>query len=116
MTARAEARAARGLGLTMSQWDDLDEQDRAWALALDLSDAEVEAGKCPACGGDPDECQDADNQHAYVVSLGRCYRTVAVQNALKRRKDDPDAAALLVKVTLDPARKKSAMRKVANRG
>ena len=31
------------MGLTMSQWDDLDDHDRAWALGVGLADAEAEA-------------------------------------------------------------------------
>ena len=96
------------MGLTMSQWDDLSEYDRSWALALRVAEMQDEARQCPACGGDPAECQDADNQHAFVVDLGRCYRTVAVEAAKRKRQTDPDLAALLVKVRLDPARKKSA--------
>ena len=100
----------------MSQWDALDEHDRAWALAADVAAVEDDALKCPACGGPKSECQDPDNQHAYVVSLRRCYRTRAVQDAMKKRKDDPDLGSLLTVVTLDPTRKKSAMQKGASRG
>lgn len=99
------------MGYTIEEWDALDEYQRAWALAPDVVDAQRDAKKCPACGGTDGECQDADNQHAYVVTLRRCYRTRAVQDALKKRKDDPDAGSLLVSVTLDPTRKKSAMKK-----
>lgn len=98
------------MGLTMSQWDELDDHDRAWALAADIEDA---AATCPACGGPAAECQDADNQHAYVVSVRRCYRTRAVQEALTKRKSDPDFGSLLVSVTLDPKLKKSARQEVA---
>ena len=101
---------ARGMGLAMSQWDALDEYDRAFALAVDAAPAE---DVCPACGGPAAECQDADNQHAYVVSVRRCYRTRAVQDALQKRKSDPDFGSLLVSVTLDPTRKKSANRRQA---
>ena len=104
------------MGLTMAQWDDLDEHDRAWALAPDLIDAETDAGKCAACGGPAADCQDADNQHAYVVTLRRCYRTRAVQDALKARQSDPDAGSLIVSVTLDPTLKKSARAKEPTRG
>lgn len=104
------------MGLTMSQWDDLDDYERAWAIGPDLFDAEQAAGKCAACGGPAADCQDTDNQHAYVVTLRRCYRTRAVQDALKARANDPDAGSLLVSVTLDPTRKKSARAKEAGRG
>ena len=102
---------ARGMGLTMSQWDALDDYDRAFALAADVPDDDAES--CPACGGPASECQDADNQHAYVVSVRRCYRTRAVQDALQKRKSDPDFGSLLVSVTLDPTLKKSANRRQA---
>lgn len=103
------------MGLSMSQWDELDDHDRAWALALDVTDAEKAvteaAASCEACGGPKAECQDPDNQHAYVVTFGRCYRTRAVQEAQRKRSKDPDMGSLLVKVTLDPTRKKSARKK-----
>jgi hypothetical protein len=104
------------MGLTIEQWDDLDDYARAHALAPDLLDAEREAAKCPACGGPASDCQDPDNQHAYVVTLRRCFRTRAVQDALKKRQTDPDAGSLLVSVTLDPTRKKSATKRGASRG
>ena len=104
------------MGLTMAQWDDLDAHDRAWALAPDLLDAERAAGKCTACGGPSADCQDTDNQHAYVVTLRRCYRTRAVQDALKARQGDPDIGSLLVSVALDPTLKKSARAKETGRG
>ena len=63
------------MGLSMSQWDDLDEQDRAWALGLDVADAKDAAGRCEACGGPASECQDVDNQHAYVIEYRRCFKT-----------------------------------------
>ena len=106
--ARAEARAARRLGLTMTQWDELDDYDRAWALGLDVADAETAAGACQACGGPASECQDPDNQHAYVPTYRRCYRTRAIDDARKARKSDPDLGSLLISVTLDPTKKKSA--------
>lgn len=102
---------ARAMGLTMSQWDELDEQDRAWALGLDYADAESAAGRCEACGGPASECQDADNQHAYVVKYRRCYKTRAVQEAQRKRASDSDYGSLLIVATLDPSRKKSARKK-----
>ena len=100
------------MGLTMSQWDDLDEHDRAWALGLDVADAEQNLedaeGKCPACGGPKAECQDPDNQHAYVATFKRCYRTRAIEEARRTRKNDPDMGSLLIAVHLDPTKKKSA--------
>lgn len=96
------------MGLTMSQWDDLDDHDRAWALGLDLVEAQESAGACPACGGPSEVCQDADNQHAYVVTTRRCYRTRAVEEAKRKRKDHD---GILWAVTLDPSKKKSARKK-----
>ena len=104
------------MGLTIDQWDNLDDYQRAHILGPDIIDAEREAAKCPACGGKSGECQDTDNQHAFVVTLRRCYRTRAVQDAMKARSKDPDAGSLLVSVTLDPTRKKSATKKGASRG
>lgn len=93
----------------MSEWDALDEVDRSYALGEYVAEMEDEARRCPACGGDPDECQDTDNQHAYVVTTRRCYRTRALAEAQKARKTDHDG--VLWSVTLDPTLKKSARRK-----
>ncbi|WP_030526606.1 hypothetical protein [Phycicoccus jejuensis] len=111
--ARAEARVARAMGLSMSQWDDLDEHDRAYALALDLVDAEDAAGRCTCCGGVAAECQNPDNQHAYVVTFRRCFRTLAVMEAEEKRRGKDglgDMKGVLTVVRLDPALKKSATR------
>ena len=102
------------MGYTIEEWDELDEYSRAWALAPDVLDAERNARKCPACGGDPGECQDPDNQHAYVVTTRRCYRTRALAEAQKKRTQDNEG--VLWSVALDPTRKKSAMKKEARRG
>lgn len=91
------------MGMTIEQWDELDEYQRAHALTLDLLDAERVAGRCTQCGGPASECQDALNQHAYEVSWRRCYRTVAVREAEKKRKDHVGVVAV---VTLNPALKK----------
>lgn len=107
-TARAEARVARAMGLTMSQWDALDEHDRAYALALDLVEAEEAVGRCPQCGGPAAECQSPDNQHAYVVTWRRCYRTRAIREAERQRTDHDGVMAV---ARLDPSKKKSATKK-----
>jgi hypothetical protein len=93
------------MGLTIDQWDALDDYQRAHALAPDLIDAEREAGRCSQCGGPASVCQDPDNQHAYVVTFRRCYRTRAVREAERKRTESDGVMAV---VTLDPARKKSA--------
>ena len=72
------------MSLTMTQWDALDEYDRAWAFGLDILDAEEKVGRCAACGGPADVCQDTDNQHAYVVSVRRCFRTRALQEEQRK--------------------------------
>jgi len=96
------------MGLTIDQWDALDEHQRAHALAPSLIHAELEAGRCSQCGGPASVCQDADNQHAYVVTWRRCYRTRAVREAERTRKDTDGVMAV---VTLNPALKKSAQKK-----
>jgi hypothetical protein len=96
----------------MSQWDELDEYERAWALGADVADAEEAALRCTQCGGPKSECQDPDNQHAYVVEFRRCYRTRAVREAERSR---TDTDGVVVSVTLDPTRKKS-VQKGARRG
>ena len=45
------------------------------------------------------------------MTLKRCYRSRAINDALKGRKDDPDKASLIITATLNPAKKKSARRK-----
>lgn len=103
------------MGLSMSQWDALDDHDRAWALALEVAEAkvraEVEAATCPVCGGPKAECQDPDNQHAYDVTLARCFKTRAVDAAKRKRESDPDLGSLIVKAVLNPDKKKSARKK-----
>lgn len=101
------------MGLTMSQWDDLDEYDRAWALGVELAEAEDEAGRCKACGGPASVCQDPDNQHAYEVRFKRCYRTAAILEAQEKR---TDLKGVLTVATLNPDLKKSARRKESTRG
>ncbi|GGL27700.1 hypothetical protein H9L10_03520 [Phycicoccus endophyticus] len=100
------------MGLTMSQWDALDEHDRAWALGADVAEAEDAAERCTQCGGPAALCQDPDNQHAFVVTFTRCYRTRAIREAEKKRTDHD---GVIAHVTFDPTRKKSA-RKGARRG
>lgn len=95
----------------MAQWDELNDDDRAWAMAVDVADTEHAAKKCPACGGDPDECQNPDNQHAFEVTLRRCFKSRAVQEALTARKKDPHASSLVVTVKLNADKKKSARKK-----
>lgn len=92
----------------MSQWDDLDDYDRSWALAADVADGIEREGQCEACGGPKSECQDPDNQHAYEVSFRRCYRSQAVREAEKKR---TDLEGVLSVVTLNPAKKKSKRKK-----
>ena len=101
------------MGLTMTQWDELPEYDRAWALGLDYVDAEEKIGQCSQCGGPADVCQDADNEHAYKVTWRRCYRTRAIKEAERARTDHDGVIAV---VTLDPSRKKSAGKKGAGDG
>ena len=103
------------LGLTISQWDDLPEHDRSWALAADFAESQLRAEQCEACGGPKAECQNADSQHAYEVAFRRCYRTQAVARAQKARTDHD---VVLTVVTLNPALKKSAQpkKRVAPRG
>ncbi len=95
------------MGLTISQWDDLDPHDQAYAIGVDIADGQAAAGRCTQCGGPASECQDTDNQHAYVVTWRRCYRTRAVKEAEKTRSDHAGVVAV---VTLDPSRKKTAQK------
>lgn len=96
------------MGLTMTEWDALDDYDRAWALAADVAAGLDQQERCEACGGPKSECQDPDNQHAYEISFRRCYRSQAVREAEKKR---TDMDGVLTVVTLNPAKKKSAREK-----
>lgn len=97
------------MGLSMSQWDDLNEHDRAWVLGLDEADAEHAAGRCTQCGGPASVCHDYDNQHAYDVTWRRCWRTYAVRAAEKKR-GSKDMDGVVAVVVLNPAKKKSAQK------
>ncbi len=105
------------MGYTIDQWDALDDYQRAHALGPDLLEAERAAARCTQCGGPAVDCQDTDNQHAYVVEFRRCYRTRAVKEAQEKRakSSNGDMNGVVTIVTLDPTRKKSA-RKVATSG
>lgn len=92
------------LGKTISEWDELDEHDRAHVLGVQVAESREAEGRCKACGGPASECQDPDNQHAYEVSFRRCYRTAAVI-AAQRKRTDMDGVQTVV--TLNPAKKKS---------
>ena len=95
-------KAARELGLTLSQWDELSEDDRDWALA------EAHQPTCPVCGSyDPEGvCQNPRYQHAWVVKTKRCYKTRAVMMHMKRFEKDPYAATVVPIVELDESRAK----------
>lgn len=94
--------------MDIEQWDALDDYQRSHALAPALIRAEREAGRCSQCGGPADVCQDPDNQRAYEVTFRRCYRTQAVREAERKRTDND---GVIVVVTLDPTKKKSAQKK-----
>ena len=89
----------------MAAWDDLTDDDRAWALVPDLV---KDPNLCPVCGGDKRVCQDPDAQHAWVVEARRCYRQRALLEYMDKRKDDPYKAALVVSLRVDDKRRKSA--------
>ena len=101
------------MGLTMPEWDALDEYARSWILGTYYAEDKRKAEACPECGGPKSDCQNPDNQHAYVVTQRRCYRTRAIEEAKKARaKQAPDDfAGVLFVATLDPTRKKSATKK-----
>lgn len=105
---RSEARAARSLGKTMTEWDELDDYDRSWAMAAEASAGLDSLDRCEACGGPKAECQDPDNQHAYEVEFRRCFRSQAIREAEKKRSD---LDGVLTVVSLNPAKKKSALKK-----
>lgn len=88
--------------MPMSEWDALSDDDRGWAIATDRIHT------CPVCGGDDPEglCQNPKYQHAWEVTLGRCYKQRAVVMAMDRHKNDPYVSTLIPRVTLNPARAK----------
>lgn len=72
---------------TESEWDP---HEQGWMLAL----AEWEAGRCPVCGGDPDECWAAESERAYEVPLPiRCHRATAIAAARKEYDTNSDVRA-----------------------
>lgn len=91
------------LGKTISEWDDLDEHDRAHVLGVQIAEAHAAAGRCHACGGPADECQDPRNQHAYEVTFRRCYKTAASLEAQRKR---TDMDGVQVVVTYNPEKRK----------
>jgi hypothetical protein len=75
-----------------SEWD---EEQQATVLALYA----WEATRCPACGGDPAECQGADNEFAWKADGPfRCHKTATRSNAqrefLKGKKDETPESLL----------------------
>lgn len=90
-------KAARSLNLTMTQWDQLSDDDRDWALA-DLAES-----TCPVCGSaDPEGlCQNPRYQHAWVVKTARCYKTRAVMMHMKKFEKDPYVATVVPIVELN---------------
>lgn len=88
--------------MPLSEWDALSDDDRDWAIATDRIIT------CPVCGGDdPDQlCQNPKFQHAWEVTLGRCYKQRAIVMAMDRHKSDPYVSTLIPRVTLNLARAK----------
>lgn len=91
------------MGKTISEWDDLDEHDRAHVLGVQIAELRESEGRCKACGGPASECQDVRNQHAYEVEFRRCYRTAAALEAQRKR---TDMDGVQVVVTYNPAKRK----------
>lgn len=100
-----EARTARDYGMPMSAWDAADENDRDWALGVAMKDAQ----KCPICGGDDPEqwCQNPRYQHAWEVTISRCYKQRAVLMAMERFKNDPYVSTFIPHPSLNPAKAKN---------
>lgn len=92
----------------MTEWDNLTDEDRAWALVPDLVD---DPDKCSVCGGDKRVCQDPDAQHAWVVEARRCYKSLAVAEWMERRKNEKHAHTLHLTARIDDSRRKSARTK-----
>ena len=102
----AEARAALTLGRTITEWDDLDDMDRDWAVAAVITPGEPDT--CTVCGGPAAVCQDHDAQHAWVIEATRCYKTRAISEYLERvAKTDKHASTLHLTARIDPKRRKS---------
>lgn len=95
---------ARDYDLTMSGWDALPDDDRDWSMALAAKDSR----RCPICGGDdPDRlCQSPAYQHAWEVTITRCYKSRAIQMSMERFKNDPYVSTFIPHVTLNEAKKK----------
>jgi hypothetical protein len=75
---------------TEPEWDD---DDRAWVEAL----LDLEAQRCPGCGGHLPETTDPANDGAYVTGPPhRCHRCTALHARQAQYDRDPNRAAQVV--------------------
>lgn len=88
------------MNMTMSEWDALSDDDRDWAMADTLT--------CPVCGGDDPEqlCQNPAYQHAWEVTITRCYKSRAKLMVMERFKNDPYLSTIVPHMSLNPAKAK----------
>ncbi|MFG3710126.1 hypothetical protein [Micromonospora sp. NPDC047730] len=71
------------------------EEDVAWLLAL----AAYRDARCPACGGDVEECTSPASDGAFEVPAPtRCHAKTALEIAQKTYAETPQAGALLWRV------------------
>lgn len=94
----------------MSVWDSWSEDDRGWFLALREVEAELDAAKCPVCGGPAEECADRANQYAFEVSGRWCYRQKALIESMEA-KTKGDKGRIAVGASVLTARLNSALRR-----
>lgn len=60
-----------------------------------------EATRCPACGGDREECWSAENEGGFEVGPPmRCHRETALAKARKSQTESPEPTALMYRADL----------------
>lgn len=80
----------RTVTTTEPEWGD---DERAWVLAL----LELEAQRCPGCGGHLPDTTSADHEGRYAAGPPlRCHRCSALHQRQDDYRDDPNRAAQVV--------------------
>ena len=79
-------------------------------MALREVESELEAAKCPVCGGPAEECADRANQHAFEVSGRWCYRQKALIESMEA-KTKGSKGRIAVGASVLTARLNSALRR-----
>lgn len=107
-------RAARTLGIALSEFDEWADDDRAWVLALDQVEQDTKRATCPHCGDTTGACQDPTYQRAWDMDVQVCYRTkTAMEYMQSHHRDDKMAGRLVLRTR--PSQDPSRIRRTKNR-